>query len=84
MELNEYWSAQAVEEYKGMLHEQKMQNYMYQCERTAPHVIHNAAIMQDGNQWCCILGDLPTGVVGFGNTPKEACAEFDRVWEQGN
>lgn len=37
MELNEYWSAQAVEEYKGMLYEQKQQNYEYQCERTAPH-----------------------------------------------
>lgn len=24
MELNEYWSAQMIEEYKGMLHEQKM------------------------------------------------------------
>lgn len=83
-ELNEYWSAQAIEEYKQMLHEQKMQNYVYQCERIAPHVIHNTNIVQDGNQWCCILGDLPTGVVGFGNTPKEACQEFDRVWEQGN
>ncbi|MDU7710494.1 MAG: hypothetical protein E7J94_24885 [Clostridium sp.] len=84
MELNEYWSAQAVEEYKGMLYEQKQQNYEYQCERTAPHVIHGAQIMQDGNQWCCILGDLPTGVCGFGNTPEEACAEFDRIWIQGN
>lgn len=82
-ELNEYWSAQAVTEYKGMLYEQQMQNYVYQCERIAPHVIHNATVMQDGNQWCCILGDLPTGVVGFGDTPKEACQEFDRVWEQG-
>lgn len=83
MELNEYWSAHAVEEYKGMLYEQKQQNYEYQCERMAPHVIHNAQIIRDGNQWCCILGDLPTGVCGFGNTPAEACAEFDRVWIHG-
>lgn len=83
MELNEYWSAQAVEEYKSMLHEQNMQNYSYNCERCAPHVIHNAKIKQDGNQWCCILGDLMTGVVGFGDTPEKACNEFDRVWIQG-
>lgn len=83
MELNEYWSAQAVEEYKGYLHEKKMQNYEYQCERMAPHVIHNAQVMQDGNKWCCILGDLATGVVGFGETPKDACAEFDRIWNKG-
>lgn len=84
MELNEYWSAQAVEEYKGMLHEQRMQNYSLACELQAPHVIHNAEIKQDGNQWCCILGDLMTGIVGFGNTPREACNEFDKVFEQGN
>ena len=83
MELNEYWSAQAVEEYKGYLHEKKMQNYVYQCERVAPHVIHNAQVMKDGDQWCCILGDLATGVVGFGKTPQEACAEFDLLWTKG-
>lgn len=83
MELNEYWSAQAVEEYKAILHEQKMQNYEYQCQRTSPHVIHGATVTLDGNQWCCILGDLATGVVGFGNTPELACAEFDRVWYSG-
>ena len=84
MELNEYWSAQVVEEYKEMLHEQKMQNYEYQCERMAPHIIHNAEIKLDGNMWCCILGDLQTGIVGFGKSPKEACSEFDKIWEHGN
>jgi len=82
-ELNEYWSEKAVEEYKGYLYEKKMQDYIYQCERVAPHVIHNTQVMKDGNQWCCILGDLPTGVVGFGDTPEKACAEFDRVWREG-
>lgn len=84
MELNEYWSAQAVEEYKGYLYEKKMQDYEYQCQRTAPHVIHNAKILKDGNQWCCILGDLPTGICGFGDTPEKACDEFDKVWFQGD
>ncbi len=82
-ELNEYWSSYCATEYKGIIDEQKMQNYVYQCERIAPHVIHKAKIMKDGNAWCCILGDLPTGVVGFGDTPEKACAEFDFVWVKG-
>lgn len=83
MELNEYWSAHAVEEYKGMLHEQKMQNYEYNCLRCAPHVIYKPEIVQDGNAWLCIYGDLPTGVVGCGSTPAEACSDFDKAWGDG-
>lgn len=83
MELNEYWSAHAVEEYKGMLYEQKMQNYAYNCLRSAPHVIYKPIIVQDGDAWLCMYGDLPTGVIGCGSTPKEACENFDRTWEDG-
>ena len=65
-------------------YEQKMQNYVYQCERIAPHVIHNAKIFKDGNQYCCLLGEnIQEGVCGFGKTPKEACDEFDNVWNNG-
>lgn len=74
---------QMLVEYREFLYEIKMNDYIYQCERGAPHVIHGAQVMWDGNQWCCILGDLPTGVVGFGDTPEKACAEFDRVWREG-
>ena len=84
MELNEYWSAQAVEEYKGMLYEQKMQNYTYNCERSAPHVIHNTKIFKDGNKYCCLLGDnIQEGICGFGDSPKEACDDFDYIWIKG-
>ena len=61
MELNEYWSAHAVEEYKGMLYEQKVQNYTYNCERSAPHIIHNAKIFKDGNKYCCLLRNALKG-----------------------
>jgi hypothetical protein len=82
-ELNEYWSAQAVEEYRQMLNEQKMQNYSFNCERIAPHVIHNAKVYQDGDEFCCLLGEnIQEGICGFGRTPREACNEFDRIWEQ--
>ena len=82
-EINEYWSAQAVEEYKGMLHEQKMQNYVYNCERCAPHVIHQAKVIQDGKLFCCFLGETPSsGIHAFGRTPREACSEFDTIWDK--
>ncbi len=79
----EFWQEQMLEECREYLNEKKMQDYVYQCERIAPHVIHKAEIMKDGNQWCCILGDLATGVAGFGDTPEQACTEFDRVWCEG-
>lgn len=81
--MDKYYQEQMLAEYKAYLHEKKMNDYSYQCERVAPHVIHGAQIAQDGNQWCCILGDLQTGVVGFGDTPERACAEFDKVWREG-
>jgi hypothetical protein len=38
-------------------------------------------IMQDGNQWCALYGDnLQEGISGFGDTPEEAYADFDREW----
>ncbi|AIC95398.1 hypothetical protein [Shouchella lehensis] len=37
----------------------------------------------DGNQWCALYGDsLADGVVGFGDTPDEAYANFDKNWYQ--
>lgn len=81
MELNEYWSAQAAAEYKRMMDERIQQNFEYHCARMAPHILHNAQVVQDdGKQWRCILGNLAEGVCGHGATPEIACAEFDRIW----
>ncbi len=83
-EFNEYWSAQVVTDYQHMLYEQQMQNYAYNCDRCAPHVIHNAKIFQDGDMFCCLLGDnIQIGICGFGETPEKACLEFDRIWREG-
>lgn len=81
--LNEQIQSQMLVEYQGYIYDKRMDDYAYQCEIMAPHVIHGARVILDGDQWCCILGDMPTGVAGFGNTPKEACAEFDRIWMYG-
>lgn len=49
--------------------------------RRAPHVLMRPRIFTDGNAWCALLGDdLQVGVAGFGGTPEEACADFDRNW----
>ena len=77
------FKSKMLQEYTQYLQDKRMQDYVYHCERIAPHVIHGAQVMKEGSQWCCILGDLPTGVVGFGDTPEEACAEFDRTWREG-
>lgn len=48
---------------------------------SSPHVVMRARVFADGNQWCCLYGDdLQVGVAGFGDTPQQACAEFDRAW----
>lgn len=47
----------------------------------APSVLYRPSILQDGDKWCCLYGDnLQEGVAGFGETPAEACAAFDKAW----
>ena len=37
----------------------------------------------DGNKWCALLGDnLQDGVAGFGDSPDEAYAAFDKAWTE--
>ena len=49
--------------------------------RASPHVLMRPAIYPDGNQWCALYGeDLVMGVAGFGDTPEQACADFDNNW----
>ena len=49
-------------------------------EMQRPSVVFKPTISQDGNAWLAILGDLPTGVVGSGDTPAEAMLAFDKAW----
>lgn len=46
-----------------------------------PHVRMRPAVYLDGNQWCALYGtNIQEGVCGFGKSPADACAEFDRAW----
>jgi hypothetical protein len=37
-------------------------------------------IFKDGDSWCCVYGDQPECVEGWGNSPEDACRDFDKVW----
>lgn len=47
---------------------------------TDASAIYRPTLSQDGNAWLAIYGDLPTGVVGCGDTPAQAMADFNRAW----
>lgn len=51
--------------------------------RRAPHVLMRPRIFPDGNAWCALYGEnIQEGVVGFGETPEAAAADFDLAWRQ--
>ncbi len=51
-------------------------------EYMRPSAVYRPTIIQDGNAWLAILGDLPTGVVGCGDTPAAAMADFDAEFQK--
>lgn len=53
-------------------------NVAYELQR--PSTIYRPELLQDGDMWLAIYGDLPTGVVGTGKTPAEAMLDFDKAW----
>jgi hypothetical protein len=56
--------------------------FQTECMRQLPHVLMRPSLIQDGNAWLAIYGDLPTGVVGTGSTPAEAMSDFDKAWDK--
>lgn len=52
-------------------------------EMQRPSVLYRPALSIDGNQWCALYGNnIQAGVAGFGNTPAEAMADFDKNWNE--
>ena len=48
---------------------------------TAPHITMKPTLSADGDMWCALYGEnLQEGVAGFGKTPQEAMAAFDKEW----
>jgi hypothetical protein len=45
-----------------------------------PHWVR-PELRREGNKWRALYGENPQdGVAGFGDTPDEAFADFDRLW----
>ena len=50
-------------------------------EMQRPSVLYRPSIERDGNKWCALYGpNLMQGVCGYGDTPAEAMADFDKNW----
>ena len=46
-----------------------------------PSVLYRPSIERDGNKWSALYGpNLMQGVCGYGDTPAEAMADFDKNW----
>lgn len=59
-------------------------DFAYYASRwTLPHVLYRPTLTHDGNQWCALLGeDIQSGICGFGDSPADAMAEFDKEWDK--
>ena len=46
-----------------------------------PSVLYRPTVVPDGTKWSALYGEnLMKGVCGFGDTPREAMADFDNNW----
>lgn len=51
------------------------------AEQTRPSVVYRPDLSLDGNKWSALYGaNLMEGVCGWGDSPDEAMADFDRRW----
>ena len=52
-------------------------------ELVRPSVISRPKLSMDGAEWCALYGDnLQDGCAGFGQSPCEAMAAFDKAWRE--
>lgn len=47
-----------------------------------PHVLMRPRLfLEIPGEWCALYGEnIQDGVAGFGDSPRAACADFDRRW----
>lgn len=52
-------------------------------EMARPSAVFKPILTKDGDSWCALYGtNLAEGVSGFGNSPYEAMAAFDKAWSE--
>jgi hypothetical protein len=53
-------------------------------EQMRPSYLYRPRLSIDGDQWRALYGEnLQDGVAGFGGSPGEAYAAFDKAWTEG-
>lgn len=61
--------------------QQDISNTAYGHSR--PSAIYRPKLSRDGSAWIALYGDnLQEGVVGVGDTPDKAMADFDNAWNK--
>lgn len=65
--------------------EQRSEAASFERDRAAdmkrPSYMLRPELSKDGDKWIALYGDnLVVGVVGCGDTPEAAFADFDRAW----
>ncbi len=67
--------------YSGHIGEAVSNIYFWSCMICSPSVLFRPTLSIDGDQWCALYGsNLQEGVAGFGDSPEEAMADFDKSW----
>lgn len=75
------WQTLDISHAKAML-QQEIASVGYEMRR--PSVLFRPNIFPEGTMWCALLGEnLMEGICGFGETPEQACAEFDKAFWSG-
>ena len=69
--------------YEDILHEAAVSKAQSEARKNDPSYIYRPTFSVDGNKWCALYGEnLQEGVAGFGDSPAEAYADFDRNWHK--
>ena len=80
--LNDEYQSMAA---NAIVHAAQMAGVEWQytaAQMQRPSVLYRPVLSVDGNQWCALYGDnLQDGVAGFGDSPSDAMADFDKAWE---
>lgn len=75
--------ANSINHYESIQHQEKMNLLISEQELLLVKTFGLKPYL-DGDQWCVILGDIPTGICGFGESPMKAIYDFNKSFYQSN
>ncbi len=64
-------------------HQELVRCLKIQPSEPRPSTLYKPRLCIDGDSWCALHGgNLQDGVAGFGYSPAEAYADFDKSWNE--